>query len=192
MGVLVLIIVVAIAELYVIVQVANHIGVLATIALLVLISASGPWLVRHTGLGVWRRARTRLTQGDMPGREIVDGVLLLAAGVLLTIPGFLTGIVGLLLLLPPVRALVRWFGSRRLVRRYDIRVWNSHGFGGRDGDVITAGSRSVDHTAPTYEPPSLEPPSDPRDRGDAGGRAAGRKGRPPAGAEPVRERPPAS
>src|SRR5450759_5921512 len=77
----------AIAELYVIVQVAHHIGVLATVALLVVISAAGPWLVRRTGLGVWRRAKGRLSQGEVPGREIVDGVLLLAAGVLLTVPG---------------------------------------------------------------------------------------------------------
>src|ERR1700730_225265 len=112
-----------VAEVYVIVQVAHHIGVLATLGLLLLISASGPWLVRRTGLGVWRRAQTRLNEGEVPGREMVDGVLLLAAGLLLTVPGVLSGIAGVLLLLPPVRAVVRLLGSRWLARRAVIRVW---------------------------------------------------------------------
>lgn len=131
---------VIVAEIYVIVQVAHHIGVLATIGLLVVISASGPWLVRRTGLGVWRRARARLQDGEMPGREIVDGVLLLAAGVLLTVPGFITGVAGALLLLPPVQALVRLLGGRWLARRVVVEQWSDGG----QGSVITAGSRTVD------------------------------------------------
>ena len=143
MKVLLLIIAVIVAEVYVIVQVADHIGVLATLALLVLISASGPWLVRRTGLGVWRRAQARLRDGQMPGREIVDGVLLLAAGVLLTVPGFITGMAGALLLLPPVRALVRLLGGRWLARRVVVEQWSDGG----QGSVITAGSRTVDRPA---------------------------------------------
>jgi UPF0716 protein FxsA len=146
MGVLVVIVLVAIAELYVMVQVAHHIGALSTIALLVLFSVSGPWLVRRTGLGVWRRARTRVDQGEMPGREIVDGVLLLGAGVLLTVPGFITGVLGLLLLLPPIRALVRMIGGRWAARRVTVRTWGGPGPGWHDGEVITTTSRPVDET----------------------------------------------
>ena len=124
---------------------AHHIGVLPTLVLLVVISASGPWLVRRTGLGVWRRAQHRLAEGEVPGREIIDGVLLLAAGVLLTVPGFLTGIVGLLLLLPPVRSVVRRLGARWLARRAVVQVWSNGGpSGGSHGQVITAGSRPLD------------------------------------------------
>jgi UPF0716 protein FxsA len=145
-AVLVVIVVAVIAELYVIVQVAHHVGILWTLALLLLISASGPWLVRRTGLGVWRRARVRLNEGQVPGREIVDGVLLLAAGLLLTVPGFLSGVAGVLLLLPPARAMVRRLGARWLARRAVISVW-SDGRGRDDshGPAITTTSRPVEH-----------------------------------------------
>lgn len=106
-----------IAEIWTAIQVAHHIGGLATIALLLLISMSGPWLVRKAGLGVWRRARQRLDEGEMPGREAIDGVLLLIAGVLLSVPGFITGVFGILLLLPPVRTLVRVLSGGWLARR---------------------------------------------------------------------------
>ena len=77
-----------IAEIYVIVQVAHAIGVLPAILALLLISAAGPGLVRRQGLGVWRRARDRVQTGELPGRELIDGVLLLLAGILITPPGF--------------------------------------------------------------------------------------------------------
>jgi UPF0716 protein FxsA len=148
MRVLLLIVLVVIAEVYVFLQVVHHLGVLAALALLLLISASGPWLVRRTGIGVWRRARGRLQDGELPGREMVDGVLLFAAGVLLTLPGFITGAAGALLLLPPVRALVRWLGARSLARRVVIQAWTGDPVGGdRDGSVITTNSRSVDRTS---------------------------------------------
>jgi UPF0716 protein FxsA len=145
--VLLLIVLVIVAEVYVFLQAVHHLGVLTALALLLLISASGPWLVRRTGVGVWRRARARLQDGQVPGRELVDGVLLLAAGLLLTLPGFVTGVAGALLLLPPVRALVRWLGARSLARRVVIQEWTGGPAGdGGDGSVITASSRTVDRT----------------------------------------------
>jgi len=138
-----------VAEVYVFVQAVHHLGVLATLALLLAISASGPWLVRRTGLGVWRRAQARLREGEVPGRELVDGVLLFAAGVLLTLPGFITGVIGVLLLLPPVRALVRMLGARSLARRVVVGEWTDRpGPGGGDGSVITTTSR------PSGRPPT--------------------------------------
>jgi UPF0716 protein FxsA len=160
-----------IAEILVIIQVAHHIGVLATLVALIALSASGPWLVRRTGLGVWRRAQLRLADGEVPGREMMDGVLLLAAGVLLTIPGFITALAGLLLLVPPVRTLVRHLGASWLARRATVQVLSvDHGVDrgrGRGSDgVITADSRPTSGPAgPAGAVPTLEPP--PRRPGDS-------------------------
>lgn len=108
---------VPVAEIYVIIQVAHAIGVVPAVLALLLISAAGPGLVRRQGLGVWGRARDRVRSGEVPGRELMDGVLLLCAGVLITVPGFITDALGLLLLLPPVRALVRRIVIGRLAHR---------------------------------------------------------------------------
>jgi len=113
----VLFLVLPFAELYVIVQVSHVMGVLSTLALLFAVSIVGAWLVKQQGVDVWRRARARLDEGRMPGRELVDGVLILFAGALLLTPGFITDTVGLLLLLPPVRAAIRVLALRFLARR---------------------------------------------------------------------------
>ncbi|HEX2039047.1 MAG TPA: FxsA family protein [Acidimicrobiales bacterium] len=124
LGVLALLfLVVPFVELFVLLQVGQAIGVLDTVALLVLVSVVGAWLVKREGLSVLRRAQERVAAGAVPGRELVDGVLILFAGALLLTPGFLTDVVGILLLLPPVRAAlrsstVRWLRRRATVVRY--------------------------------------------------------------------------
>ncbi|MBV8161074.1 MAG: FxsA family protein [Acidimicrobiia bacterium] len=117
-----LLILVPIAELYVIVQVGHVLGVVNTLALLVLISFTGAWLMKREGLSTWRRAQRQIDAGVVPGSEVVDGGLILLAGALLVAPGFLTDALGLLLLLPPVRAAVRAFARRRLERRVYYRL----------------------------------------------------------------------
>ena len=115
---LLLFIVVPIAELAVIIQVGQEIGALNTIALLIVVSVVGAWLVKREGLGVIRRFRSQLESGHLPARELVDGVLILFAGALLLTPGFLTDLFGISLLLPPVRAAIR----AALLRRFAIRA----------------------------------------------------------------------
>lgn len=130
-------ILIPIAEIWTAIQVAHHIGGLATVALLLLMSLSGPWLVRRAGTGVWRRARRRLDEGEVPGREAIDGVLLLVAGVLLTVPGFITGVVGIALLMPPVRTVVRVLSRGWLARRVRRSALIVH----RGDGLVTAQSR---------------------------------------------------
>ncbi len=113
-----LFIVMPIVELAVIIQVGQELGVVPTIGLLLLVSVVGSWLVKREGLGVWRRFRQQMEAGRVPGREVADGVMIMLAGALLLSPGFVTDAVGVLLLLPPVRAAVR--GS--LLRRLSLRV----------------------------------------------------------------------
>ena len=113
----VLFVVVPLVELYVIVAVASEIGALPTIALLLAVSFFGAWLVRREGVGVLRRTQSTLQAGDLPAREMVDGAVLLAAGAMLVVPGFVTDALGLLLVVPPVRSLLR----NRLIRRWERR-----------------------------------------------------------------------
>ena len=108
-----------IVELAVIIQVAGSTGVMNTIGLLILVSLVGAWLVRREGLGILRRAQAELAKGRMPGRELVDGLLVLLAGALMLTPGFVTDAVGLALLFPPVRAVLRLVATRRLSRSVD-------------------------------------------------------------------------
>jgi UPF0716 protein FxsA len=118
-----LFIVVPIAELYVIIQVGHVLGVVNTLALLVLISFAGAWLMKREGLGVLRRAQRQIDVGIVPGRELMDGALIVLGGALLVAPGFITDALGLLLLLPPVRAGVRTFARRRIERRVAYRYF---------------------------------------------------------------------
>lgn len=110
-----------IAELAVILQVGQLIGPWYTIVLLLAVSAAGAWLVKREGLGVVRRFRRQLDAGALPGKELADGVLILFAGALLLTPGFITDCVGLLLLLPPVRAVIRASVLRRFVPQVRYR-----------------------------------------------------------------------
>jgi UPF0716 protein FxsA len=112
-------IVLPIAELYVIIQVGQVIGAVPTIAILILDSLIGAWLWRHQGRAAWRRFNEALEAGRVPAREVLDGTLVIFGGALLITPGFISDVVGIFLLLPPTRAVVRrilvGFFSRRYV-----------------------------------------------------------------------------
>lgn len=111
---------VPLAELYVLIQVGQTIGVLDTLALLLLISIVGAWLAKREGLGVLQRMQRALQAGRVPGTELIDAFLILLAAALMLTPGFLTDIVAILLLLPPVRAAVRRQLRRSFARRLEI------------------------------------------------------------------------
>lgn len=114
---LVLFIVVPLAELYVIVQVGQSIGLVPTLAILFADSIVGSLLLRSQGRTVWRRFNEAVQGGRVPHREIVDGVMIITGGALLLTPGFLTDVVGLLLLFPPSRAIARRLVARTAARR---------------------------------------------------------------------------
>ncbi len=120
-GVLVvLFLVLPLAELYVIIQVGQAFGALNTIALLIVISAVGAWLAKREGVSVWRRFQHQVQSGSVPGKELADGVMILFAGALLMSPGFLTDLLGISLLLPPVRAVIRAALMRQAAKRAGI------------------------------------------------------------------------
>ncbi len=100
-------VVVPLLELYVLIQVGQVIGALPTIAVLVVVSLLGAALLRREGARTWRAFRDATARGRVPAREVADGALVLLAGALLLTPGFVSDVVGLLLLVPPVRAVLR-------------------------------------------------------------------------------------
>lgn len=106
-----------IAEVASIVWVAHQVGALVTLGLLVGVSVVGAVLAKRAGIEVWRRFRATLSAGDIPSGEVFDGAMVLIAGTLLLVPGFLTDIFGLLLLVPAVRGLVKLAFWRRMRRR---------------------------------------------------------------------------
>ncbi len=117
----VLFIVVPIIELVVIIQVGQAIGALNTIAVLVLVGVVGAWLAKREGIAVYKRFRRQVEAGVVPGKEIADGFMIMLAGALLLTPGFVTDILGVLLLVPPVRAAIRASALHRITRRVHYR-----------------------------------------------------------------------
>lgn len=115
--ILVLLVAVPIIELTAFVFVASHLGGLAAAALLILCSIGGIALVKREGLGAWRRAQDRFRAGDVPATDLLNGLLILIAGLLMAIPGFVTDLLGLLLLIPPIRSLVRTIAFGRFERQ---------------------------------------------------------------------------
>jgi UPF0716 protein FxsA len=115
-------IVVPLAELYVILKVGDAIGWLPTIAILAADSLLGSWLLRSQGRAVWNRFNAAVGAGRVPHGEVIDGVLIIFGGAFLITPGFLTDVIGLLLLLPPTRAMVRRVARRSIERRAVVSV----------------------------------------------------------------------
>lgn len=117
---LALFVAVPVGEIAVFIAVGSRIGVLPTIALVLLTAALGIVLVRRQGLATLRRARADLEADRVPAGAMADGLAILLAGALLVIPGFLTDIAGLLLLIPPLRARIvaaagAWLAARAVV-----------------------------------------------------------------------------
>ena len=108
---------VPLAEIYVISQIGHLLGLPVTLGMLLLISGVGAVVVEREGLRTWRALRGALASGQMPARALADGALVLCGGVLLLTPGFLTDVVGLLLVLPPTRAVCRRLLTTLAVRQ---------------------------------------------------------------------------
>lgn len=103
-----------VVELFVLIQVGSEIGALPTILLVFLTAAVGILLLRRQGYASLLRARQKMAEGQLPAEEMLGGLFLAAGGLLLLIPGFVTDVVGLAFLLPPLRAIL----VRRLARRF--------------------------------------------------------------------------
>lgn len=112
-------------EIFIVTQAAGQIGWAVTLVLVVGISMAGAWLVKREGLGVFRRIQGALAAGKMPTDELADGAMILFASALLLTPGFLTDLIGLLLLIPPSRALMRPHVISFFKKRVEVRTVGS-------------------------------------------------------------------
>ena len=139
-------IVVPIAEIYVIVKVGEAIGVWPTIALLILDSFLGAALLRSQGRLAWARFNEALSQGRIPAREVFDGAMVILGGAFLITPGFISDVVGLLLLIPPSRSIFRGIVARMARRRAAFTVMRSVRWG-----ADRANGRDPGRTSRTYD-----------------------------------------
>ena len=100
-------VVVPLVEIWTIIQIGQVVGPWWTIALLVLDSIIGSWIIRREGGRAWAALREAITAGRMPARELADAALILVGGTLMLSPGFVTDAVGILLILPVTRPIAR-------------------------------------------------------------------------------------
>lgn len=136
-------------EIVLFVLVARWLGVAPTILLVLATSLLGGWLLRRGGLRAWRGLRAAGVAGRPPGPEVSQGLLGLLSGALLVVPGFLTDLVGLVLLAPPVRR-VAGRGVQRIAERRLSSATAGDLFGPRRVRV---------RRGPAYEPtPGAAPP----------------------------------
>lgn len=107
-------------ELWLLIQIGTVMGALSTVALVILTGFVGAWLARAQGMQTMLRVRSQLQQGLTPAEELIDAVIIFAAGVVLLTPGLLTDVAGLLLLFPPTR----FHFKRWLRRKFDLWMQN--------------------------------------------------------------------
>ncbi len=108
--------IVPVVELYLLIQVGMRIGAISTLLLVLLTAMVGANLARLQGMQTLYRIRLSLSEGKMPGEELLNGLLILIAGILLLTPGFITDILGFLLLLPKTRTFFRNLLQARVAR----------------------------------------------------------------------------
>lgn len=130
-------------DLYLLVKVAGRLGLLETVALVVVTGVVGGFVARLQGLNTLRKAQMRLARRQSPSDEVADGALILVGGALLVTPGLLTDGLGFLLLLPFTRPFVRRWLQRYLRGRVEVvrrDVGWGGGYAGDDGGDPDVGS----------------------------------------------------
>jgi UPF0716 protein FxsA len=146
-----------VADIVLFVLAVRQFGPAPTLLAVLATSLFGAWLARREGVRGWRRFRTALADGRPPGRDATNGLLGLIGAVLLVLPGFASDLVGLLLLVPPVRWAARDGVERAAARRIPAQ-WTGTVFGPRRVRIRRGRPVRTDH------PPSPAPdaPAEPR------------------------------
>ncbi len=112
------------AEIYLLLEIGSSIGILPTIAVVVVTAFAGASLARMQGAHTMHQVRTKLHEGQMPAEELVDTLLIFVAGIVLLTPGFITDLTGLLILFPPTRLFFKRYLKRRFKNWIGGRVVN--------------------------------------------------------------------
>ena len=138
-------------EIAIFIEVGGAIGVWPTVAIVLLTALLGATLLRVQGLATWRRAEEAMRRGEPPVAEMLDGVFLIAAALLMVTPGLFTDCVGFLLLIPPIRRAIGRFAARRIAASSRFTVYRSGMGMGPDG--LGPGGRGP---APSRRGPVIE------------------------------------
>ena len=104
---LILFVIVPVTELYILIEVGKKIGSLTTIGIIILTGIIGAYLVKSQGFMILRKIQNDLNEGIMPGDSLIQGAIILAGGILLLTPGFVTDILGFIFLIPVSRNIVK-------------------------------------------------------------------------------------
>lgn len=132
-------ILIPLAELILLMKMAELTSIPHTVALVIITGIIGSYLARREGLLTLNRFQSALSEGRMPSREIQDGLMIVFAAALLLTPGLLTDFVGFTLLIPAGRELIRRTVLKRYIGRFNVQV-TSQGFGQPTGET----RRSID------------------------------------------------
>jgi len=109
---LILFVLVPVTELYILIEVGKKIGSLSTIGVIILTGIIGTYLVKSQGFMILRKIQNDLNEGIMPGDSLIQGAIILAGGILLLTPGFVTDILGFIFLMP---------ASRNILKKYLLK-----------------------------------------------------------------------
>jgi len=109
---LILFVIVPVTELYILIEVGKKIGSLTTIGIIILTGIIGAYLIKGQGFMILRKIQNDLNEGIMPGDSLIQGAIILAGGIFLLTPGFVTDIVGFIFLIP---------ASRNIVKKYLLK-----------------------------------------------------------------------
>ncbi|MFH1002061.1 MAG: FxsA family protein [bacterium] len=104
---LILFVIIPVTELYILIEVGKKIGSLTTIGVIILTGIIGAYLVKSQGFMILRKIQNDLNEGIIPGDSLIQGAIILAGGILLLTPGFVTDILGFILLIPVSRNIVK-------------------------------------------------------------------------------------
>jgi len=116
---LILLIVVPVVELYILIEIGQQIGAFTTIGIIVLTGIIGAYLVKNQGFMILRKIQHDLSQGILPGDSLLQGIIILAGGIFLLTPGFITDIIGFIFLIPISREIVKKYLLIWLKRKID-------------------------------------------------------------------------
>ncbi|MCB9639614.1 MAG: FxsA family protein [Myxococcales bacterium] len=146
-------------ELYILIQISTQFNLGVTIALILSTGFLGAALARRQGFAVLSSIQESLQRGEMPTRELLDGVCILLAGALLVTPGFLTDLFGFALLTPPIRSLMLRSIRKRMeswVQQEAVVFTKNASFVYMDGDVHTNDQRTYQQPLDSRGNPPFE------------------------------------
>jgi len=104
---LILMIIIPVLELYLLIEIGQYIGVFATVGIIILTGTIGAYLVKDQGFKVINKIQMDMSQNIMPGDSLIQGIIILAGGIFLITPGFITDIIGFIFLIPAGRQIVK-------------------------------------------------------------------------------------